>query len=108
MLLHASTAASLHTPSAAARRPGLRLALGGSLLLHGVAVAWMLQEPAPEAVDSPPLVQVAILEAPPPLAPPQPVAPSEPVRDETPPAYRGEGPRRAPGTRATAGKKTRT
>ncbi|MCW9058713.1 MAG: energy transducer TonB [Gammaproteobacteria bacterium] len=85
MLLHASTAASLHTPSAAARRPGLRLALGGSLLLHGVAVAWMLQEPAPEAVDSPPLVQVAILEAPPPLAPPQPVAPSEPVRDETPP-----------------------
>lgn len=85
MVLHATTAALPHTPLATARRPGLRLALGGSLLLHGVAVAWMLQAPAPEAVDAAPLVQVAILEAPPPLVPPQPVAPPEPVHTETPP-----------------------
>lgn len=92
MLLPTATAASLPTPSAAARRPGLRPALGGSLLLHGVAVTWMLQEPVPEAVDSAPLVQVALLEAPPPLAPPKPVVPPEPVRLETSPSVALEAP----------------
>lgn len=92
MLLHTPTAASLPTPSAATRHPGLRLALGGSLLLHGVAVAWMLQGPAPETVDSAPLVQVAILEAPPPLTPPEPAAPPEPVRIETPPPVAVDAP----------------
>lgn len=86
MLLHTPTATSLRAPSVAAKRPGLRLALGGSLLLHGVAVAWMLQQPVPEPVDAAPLVQVAILEAPPPLAPP------EPVRIETPPPIAVEAP----------------
>lgn len=83
------TRVSNSAPSPRART-GLRLALGGSLFLHGVAVAWMLQEQAPETVDSAPLVQVAILEAPRPLAPPEPVAP--PVRIETPPPVAVEAP----------------
>ena len=93
MLLHSSPAISLRAPAAADKRhPGLRLALGGSLLLHGVAVAWMLQEPAPKTMDAAPLVQVAILEAPPPLAPPEPVAPPDPIRIETPPPVAVEAP----------------
>ena len=52
------------------RHRGPRLALGISLLLHGVAMAWMLRD-APVAPDaSAPRVQVALIEAPrPPIQP---------------------------------------
>jgi periplasmic protein TonB len=82
------------SPPGPRTRAGLRLALGGSLLLHGVALAWMLQEPAANPVDSAPLVQVALLEAPRPLAPPEP--PPEPVRIETPPPVAVEAPEGRP------------
>ena len=92
MLLRNPTAAPQCCPSAAVKRHGLRLALGGSLLLHGMALAWMLQDPVAAPVDSAPLVQVALLEAPRPLAPAQPVIPPEPVRIDPPPPVAVQAP----------------
>lgn len=79
-------------------RVGLRLPLGGSLLLHGMVLAWMLlKAPAPAPVDSSPLVQVAILEAPPalPAPPPKPIRvdPPPPVALQAPDGHREPEPR---------------
>lgn len=65
-------------------KKGLRGALFGSLLLHGLTLAWVLRdEEVPQPVTAP-LVQVAILEAPrpAPMTPPEAVAVPEP---ESPP-----------------------
>ncbi len=77
--------------SARARaRPGIhrgtRLALGGSLLLHGAAVAWVLSDvPSPPQVPAP-RVQVALIKAPrPPVQPESPPAPAEAEPAPAPP-----------------------
>ena len=76
---------SAQAPRTSARvKKGLRGALFGSLLLHGLALAWVLRdEEVPQSMSAP-LVQVAILEAPrpAPITPPEPVAVPEP---ESPP-----------------------
>ena len=60
-------------------RRGTRLALGTSLLLHGAAMAWILQD-SPAQPESPaPRVQVALIEA------PRPPAPAEPITAEPEP-----------------------
>lgn len=65
---------------------GGRLALGGSLLLHGVAVAWVLSEAPSPPQPQAPRVQVALIEAPrPPVRPESPPAPAEAEPAPAPP-----------------------
>jgi protein TonB len=74
----------------ASARPGIhrgaRLALGGSLLLHGVAVAWVLSEAPSPPQPQAPRVQVALIEAPrPSVRPESPPAPAEAEPAPAPP-----------------------
>lgn len=84
MLTHAAHAPVLATPQPSKAHPGPRLALGISLLLHGAAMAWMLQDAPPPPEVPAARIQVALLEAPRPQTPPEPV-PVEPEPAPTPP-----------------------
>lgn len=78
---------ALRQPVLAGRRPvGTRLALGASLLLHGAAMAWMLQEAPPVPETPAPRVQIALLEAPRPQVQPEPQPqPAPPEATKAPP-----------------------
>ena len=85
-MFKASTLPVAHWKPLIARvRTGLRLALAGSLALHGVAVAWMLRDQTPLPPELAPLVQVALIEAPPPTASPEPPAQPPPQPLAPPP-----------------------
>lgn len=84
MLAHAAQAHVLAAPRLSGVHPGPRLALGFSLLLHGVAMAWMLRDAPPPPEVPAPRVQVALIEAPRPHTPSESV-PAEPEPTPAPP-----------------------